>query len=227
MEPAVISTTSSLGRIERSALVDDVYERLKAWVMDDVRDAGVRVNIDAMARTLGVSQTPVREALVRLEAEGFVVKEPARGYTVTAPLSDGEVADLFQFRELIEPWAASRAAGRAGVAEVGALRAELASCPKAPAGDSYATYRAIAEHDARFHDLVLAIAGNEQVRRSFAHTHCHLHLRRPPRPGRATARGACSLLEHHQQLDREGDEDRQPAQQRGDDQSAGAHAGEP
>lgn len=191
MEPALSS--APLGRIERSVLVDDVYERLKAWIMDDVREAGVRANIDALARSLAVSPTPVREALVRLEAEGFVAKAPARGYTVTPPLTEGEIADLYEFRELIEPWAAGRAAALADRDDVAALRAELASCPAAPADDGYATYRAIAEHDERFHDLVLALAGNEQVRRSFAHTHCHLHLFRVTY---GTGMGSEALAEH-------------------------------
>lgn len=172
-----LSTPRSLpAPLARTALVDDVYESLKAWIMDTVRETGVRANIDALARMLGVSPTPVREALARLEADGLVAKEPSRGYTVTPPLSTGHLSDLFEFRQLIEPWAAGRAAATCSHADAERLRAELASCPSAPEAAGYEAYRAIVAHDERFHDLVLELAGNEEVRRAFARTHCHLHL---------------------------------------------------
>ena len=160
----------------RHALVDDVYESLKAWIMDRVVTSGTRVNIDAVARDLGVSPTPVREALVRLEAEGFVVKQPARGYSVTPTMTATELEDLYELRLLLEPWAAATAASRITAAAAARLRAELATCPTAPAGDGYETYRVIVAHDQRFHELVLELAGNEAVRTAFARTNCHLHV---------------------------------------------------
>ncbi len=177
----------------RTALVDDVYESLKAWIMDSVREPGVRANIDALARTLRVSPTPVREALARLEADGLVTKAPSRGYTVTPPLTAAQVAELYEFRQLIEPWAAARAAARCDEEGVRRLRAELASCPTAPDDDRYEAYRAIAAHDERFHDLVLELAGNDEARRAFARTHCHLHLFRL---GYGRDMGSHALAEH-------------------------------
>lgn len=164
----------SLG--DRSALVDDVYEAIKAWIMDSVREAGVRANIDALARSLDVSHTPVREALARLDAEGFVVKERSRGYTVTPPLTGPQVAELYEFRQLLEPWAAGRAAARRDEHTEQRLLDELATIADAPDDEGYTAYRALADHDERFHDLVLELAGNDEARRAFARTHCHLHL---------------------------------------------------
>lgn len=182
----------------RSALVDDVYESIKAWIMDSVREAGVRANIDALARELDVSHTPVREALARLDAEGLVTKAPSRGYTVTPPLSASEVAELYEFRQLLEPWAAGRAAARCDDHAARRLRDELASCADAPPDDGYEAYRAIADHDERFHDLVLELAGNGEARKAFARTHCHLHLFRLSY-GRGMGRQA--LAEHRAVVD--------------------------
>src|SRR4029450_9369594 len=95
---------------QRQVLADDVYEAVKALVMDHVIAPGARVSIDGLARQLGVSQTPIREALARLESDGLVTKEPLRGYRAPQSLTRSEGDDLFQFRLLIEPWAASRAA---------------------------------------------------------------------------------------------------------------------
>ncbi len=71
---------------------------------------GSRVNIDSLSVQLEVSQTPVREALARLESDGLIAKEPLKGYKATELLSIKELNDLFQFRLLIEPWAAEQAA---------------------------------------------------------------------------------------------------------------------
>ena len=192
------STGTFPSRPVRSALVDDVYEAIKAWIMDSVREPGVRANIDALARSLDVSHTPVREALARLDAEGLVTKERSRGYTVTPPLSATEVAELYEFRQLLEPWAAGRAATRRDADAVSRLEAELATCADAPADDGYEAYRAIADHDERFHDLVLELAGNDQARKAFAGTHCHLHLFRRSY-GRGMGRQA--LAEHRTVVD--------------------------
>ncbi len=159
----------------RPSLPEEVHERLRAWIIDSVREPGVRLNVDAVARSLDVSPTPVREALVRLEAEGFVVKEPLRGWSITPPLDADGLRDLYELRLLLEPWAAARAATRCSDDDRARLRAEMASCTVAPPGGGFADYRAIVEHDARLHDLLLEIAGNPEVRAAFARTNCHLH----------------------------------------------------
>src|SRR3954453_21077972 len=70
---------------ERQPLTDDVHDVLVDMLMNHTLAPGSRLNIDAVARMLGVSPTPVREALSRLDAEGLVIKDPRRAYLV-APL---------------------------------------------------------------------------------------------------------------------------------------------
>lgn len=177
----------------RTPLADDVHEHLRAWIIDAVREPGVRLNVEAVARSLEVSPTPVREALVRLEAEGFVTKEPLRGWSITPPLDAKGLHDLYELRLLLEPWAASRATTRATDEDRARLRAELATCPSAPPEGGFADYRAIVEHDTRFHDLLLEISGNEEVRQAFTRTNCHLHVFRLTYGSRM---GARALDEH-------------------------------
>jgi DNA-binding GntR family transcriptional regulator len=169
--------TSPGARPRRPVLVDDVHEAVKAMIMDDVLPPGARVSIDGLARELGVSPTPVREALARLESAGLVVKEPLRGYRTTPLLTLDELDDLYRFRLLIEPWAAARAAERAGADGRARLTAELDDAA-APVADTYAAYRAFTAHDARFHLLIAELAGSEQVRQAFQRTHWHLHIYR-------------------------------------------------
>ena len=161
---------------ERHLLADDVYETLKAMLMDHAIAPRARLSIDALARQLQVSQTPIRETLARLESEGLVVKEPMRGYSATSLLNRESLEDLYDLRLLLEPWAAAHAAKRATDEGLDRLQAELASCPVAPAGTDYHAYRLITAHDARFHDLVAELSGSPQVRAAFERTHAHLHL---------------------------------------------------
>jgi len=159
----------------RQVLADDVYEALKAMVMDHVVRPGDRVSIDGLARELEVSPTPVREALARLESEDLVVKEPLKGYRATSLLTLEEFDDLYRFRRLIEPWAARRAAERITPDGATQVRAELDSAVL-PLTADYEGYKALTAHDTRFHALITRLSGSEQVRLAFERTHCHLHI---------------------------------------------------
>src|SRR4051812_33000463 len=178
---------------QRQVLADDVYEAVKALVMDHVIAPGARVSIDGLARDLGVSQTPIREALARLESDGLVTKEPLRGYSATPLLTRAEVDELFQFRLLIEPWAAARAAELATRADHDRILAEMASCEEPPPGEAYEAYRALAQHDGRFHLLLAGLAGNQQLRTALDRTHCHMHIFRLYSAGGG---GAQTIAEH-------------------------------
>ena len=184
---------ADLRRPSRAILADGTYEAVKTLVMNHVIAPGGRVSIDALARDLQVSHTPVREALARLEADGLVVKEPLRGYRTTPLLTTRQFNELFDMRLLIEGWAVRQAAARVTPADKRRLRDEMATCPAAPAGTDYETYKSIADHDARFHDLLFALAGNETLRAVWDRTHCHLHLFRL---GYAGGLGTRTLKEH-------------------------------
>lgn len=159
----------------RQVLADDVYELVKAMVMDHVIRPGARISIDGLARDLQVSSTPVREALARLESEGLAAKEPLKGYRATELLTLDEFEDLYQFRLLIEPWSARRAAERIDEAGATELRAELATAVS-PESVDYAGYKSLSTHDKRFHCLIARLSGSDQVRLAFERTHCHLHI---------------------------------------------------
>jgi DNA-binding GntR family transcriptional regulator len=175
--PPTGGLASHLGRLpQRHMLADEVYENLKVLIMDHVLAPGARLNIDALARELDTSSTPVRESLARLESDGLATKLPLRGYTVAPLMTRPEFEDLYELRLLVEPWAARRAAERLDDAGAARLAAELAAAPAAPDTAGYESYRRFSSHDARLHDLVLDLAGNQAVRASLARTHAHLHL---------------------------------------------------
>lgn len=96
----------------RLTLTDEVYETIRAQLMDHVVAPGARINIDALARSLQVSPTPVREALARLEADGLIRKRPLAGYTATPLLTREEFEELVEMRLILETAAARLAATR-------------------------------------------------------------------------------------------------------------------
>lgn len=166
---------------------------MRASILDGEIAPGTRINIDAVARSLGVSQTPVREVLQRLEGDNLVVYNPGRGYSTTPLLGLPELRSLFEFRLLVEPWAARAAAVDRLANPAGTLEKELAGFRDAMKRSSKDLRQDLVAHDTRFHDAILAASGNPVVRHAFAQTHCHLHtFRLYP----ADVDGAITVAEH-------------------------------
>lgn len=84
------------------------YDYVRRRILSGEFPAGTRLNLDEIARTLGVSRMPIREAIRQLASEGLVTVYPRRGSTVT-PLSLPDVMDLAEIRELLEGLAIRRA----------------------------------------------------------------------------------------------------------------------
>lgn len=86
---------------ERTNLRDQVYDILKKRIIFRKIGSGKKINEEELAKSLGVSRTPIRETLLRLEHEGIVKIIPRRGAFV-ASQSDEKVSDLLQVREVLE-----------------------------------------------------------------------------------------------------------------------------
>ena len=170
------SGSFGLARPTRQMLGDEVYESLKALIMNHVIAPGARMNIDALTRELGTSSTPVREALARLESDGLVTKFALRGYSTTPLLNRRSFEELYELRLLLEPWAARHAAEAVDESGAERLEAELATVVEAPDSTGFEIYQHFLAHDARLHDLIMELAGNETTRRTFGRLHAHLHL---------------------------------------------------
>src|SRR3954471_6906326 len=109
---------------------------------DELREAilagslppGARLRAEPLAEQLQTSRTPVREALVLLAREGLVDIEPRRG-AVVRQFDAADLADLYDVRALIEPYAARRAATRIGPGELARLREICAAAEARGAAD--------------------------------------------------------------------------------------------
>jgi DNA-binding GntR family transcriptional regulator len=159
------------------SVVEGVYDRIYQRLMSLVVAPGARLPIDVIARELNTSQTPVREALSRLEREGLVRKAHLIGYSAAPQLTLKQFDDLYQFRLALEPLAARHATDNMTGEQLAALEraaSEMANSP--PSLDRKSRYSRFAQADAQFHDAILRVAGNEVVRHALSGQHIHLHL---------------------------------------------------
>ncbi|TNM69618.1 GntR family transcriptional regulator [Streptomyces sp. NP160] len=163
--------------LPRVRLGDEVYDQLVSRLLSHQLAPGDRITVDALSRELGVSQTPIREALTRMEAGGVVVRTHLAGYRVAPELDRRSFDDLVELRLLLEPVAAQHAAERTTPEQLDALR-ELASAMEAQESgpDGTQDYAAFAGLDARFHDAVAEAAGSALLREALARLHTHLKL---------------------------------------------------
>ena len=104
----------------RTNLSADLAAQLRTLIVDGQIRADERLNEVHLAETLGVSRTPLREALMRLSAEGFVTSVPRRGFFVT-PLSLAEFRQLYAIRAVLDP-AALAEAGLPSAAQIEGLQ---------------------------------------------------------------------------------------------------------
>jgi DNA-binding GntR family transcriptional regulator len=94
--------TGKLEKIEKPASVDDTaYLQIKQAILDCVLAPGAPLVETRLAKELGVSRTPVRRAIARLEQEGFVTPDVSKGYKV-AEISLRDLEEMYQLREILE-----------------------------------------------------------------------------------------------------------------------------
>lgn len=162
----------------RQMLAGEVYEYIKTQLMDQQIQPGVRINIDKLARQLQISQTPIREALARLEAEGLVTKEPLRGYSSTPLLDPSSFQQLYEMRLLIEPAAARKAAQNISEVDLLLLEQQVLAMQAVNIGETYKEYRQFSTADAAFHSIIARTSGNTFLQDALERLHAHLHLYR-------------------------------------------------
>jgi len=127
-----------------------------AAIADGRMAAGERYSVAQLAEQLGISRTPVREALLVLEREGRVRFERNRGVRVLETTA-ADVAEVFELRLLLEVPAAVKACG---IVDADALQVELdAMGERSRAGDE----PGFMDRDERFHELILLAAGNRRL----------------------------------------------------------------
>jgi len=163
--------------IQRSkGLAEDVYGAIFNKLMGLEIAPGARISVDGLVRQLGVSHTPIREALGRLEGEGLVVKTHLVGYSAAPQITRHRFDELYELRLLLEPDAARRAARRRDKAQMRKLTETAEHMRKIGGSRERLSYSRFARLDADLHDQIMEIAGNELIRDTLEHLHTHFHI---------------------------------------------------
>ncbi len=180
---SILNSGFALKLPPRRKLADSVYETLKDTVISGSFEAESRLNIDQVARELGVSPTPVREALARLEWDGLVINEPLKGYSV-APLPDAAgFEEIYEMRIWLEPMAAKLAAHNPDPSQVRRLEAanQKMRQPVSAAGSGSAAepsdYRTLFwREDPKFHAAIYEMSKRRLLADAIGRLRPHMQL---------------------------------------------------
>lgn len=186
MVRGVLSQVEQLPR--RRVLRDDVLGVILEMLLNGEVEAGEPIGIDALSAALGVSQTPVREALVRLEHTGLVERVALKGYRAAPPLDPTRMVELLETRQIIEVAAVELAVPashevveslqRAHLAhEAASIRAEQSIHAKGAASD-WRLSREYFTADWAFHSVLLEASHNRYLWQVAESLSPHLHRMR-------------------------------------------------
>ncbi len=142
-------------RLNIASVVDQVYTAIRERITSGSLARGARVHQEDLAEELGVSRTPVREALRRLAAEGLVEMRTNRGARV-ADVDQAGMRVSYEARTVIEPGAARLAAGERLAEPLARMRAAVAAQRR-----SLRNVRRSFEANREFHLALVAASGNE------------------------------------------------------------------
>ena len=139
------------------SLREQIVRRLRQAIVAGEIPATTRLREPELAAQLGVSRTPLREAIRQLEAEGLVSTVPRVG-TFVSEVRPRDVEDTYAIRAVLEGLAARQAAESADPAKAGRLREILSELER-----KTADFRVYHEAAGRFHEAILALSGNQRL----------------------------------------------------------------
>lgn len=147
---------------KRESNVDRVYEALRRMAADFAFKPDQRLNESALSEVLGASRTPLREALNRLVAEGFLTFQINRGF-FCRPLTPSYILDLYEARVAVECEALRLACVRATDADIAALSDYLDRME--PEYQSATELEELLSLDESFHNRLVQLSGNNELQR--------------------------------------------------------------
>ncbi len=147
--------------LNTKSLKDQVYDYLREQMERGALLPGSAIDMEETSRRLGVSKTPLRDALIQLESEGFVSILPRRKILVNG-LGLEEIRDYYEIIGALESMALSSGFDRIGEAEVALMERLNAEMGEAIARDDFGLYYA---KNLQFHDTFLRLSGNATLNR--------------------------------------------------------------
>lgn len=135
---------------------EEVYRRLRADILSCTLSPGANLHEAELADRFAISKSPIRDALLRLEAEKLVIVVPRKGYHV-APVSVADARDLFEFRVLLEQTCAMSTAEHASDADLASLDRFRSADAWQPPNGTFVSY------NREFHSAVASMGRNRRM----------------------------------------------------------------
>ncbi|BCP53635.1 GntR family transcriptional regulator [Kaistia sp. 32K] len=170
--------TAGFEPLKHADLAEQTYAAIRRRILRRELETGQQIPIDIVAAELGVSRTPVLDALKRLASEGLVEIRARRGCYVRALTTD-DIREIFEVREAIELYgvrAAIRDGRHGALADV--LSAACVAMEAATEGDIYVDYDRFTEWDRAFHRAIVTASANRRLEEIYGNLHVHLHIMR-------------------------------------------------
>ena len=164
-----------LAKIEQRRATDEVHQALRDAILTRVFAPGQRLNVEDLSADLGVSFTPVRQALQLLAAEGLIVIQPRSG-TYVATLSPRDVEETFDIRRALECLAAETAVVNATEEDIDAARALLERLAVPVESEQDRTNHQVANTE--LHHLIVRLSGNRRLTEMYDGLNAHLTIAR-------------------------------------------------
>ncbi|WP_158601002.1 GntR family transcriptional regulator [Teichococcus wenyumeiae] len=159
--------------LDKTSLAEQAYGHLRNLLLDRMIQPGGAIGIDALAGTLGVSHTPVREALARLEGDGLVIRLRSGRYKAAPAMTPQDYAHLCQTRLLLEPTAAALAAARPTPEILAGLRQSIQDLGAARRGNHSRDFVKFVDADALFHRTIAHGCGNKFIAGALTQLQAH------------------------------------------------------
>lgn len=165
-------------QLSRYVLTDELYVLLKQQILSHQMPAGEKINIDKLARDLGVSNIPIRESLFRLASEGFVIVVPFKGMFV-AEMNLQDIDEIFEIRGQLEQLAIRKAAPHIPRERLERILQELVSRENADADND--EENVVHRMNEGLHGTILSYAGSATLQQMAAslieriHRYLNLH----------------------------------------------------
>ena len=147
-------------KIERVLIKDEAYDILEENIINGTLKPNTRLKISELSERLGISKTPVREAILRLENEGLVVSK-ANQWTIVAPIKKDSVKDIYPLVYTLEAYCLRQAfphIDEAVIQELQKINDEIRDANESN------HQNAILALDNKFHNLIIDCSGNEEVK---------------------------------------------------------------
>lgn len=179
---------------QTNSLHSRVYNRIRNDILNGVYEPGESLVETKLSEELGVSRTPVREALRQLELEGLVQSVPNKGVTVTG-ISTQDIQDIYTIRMMIEGLAARWAAEKATPDELEELKEAIDLEEFYTAKHNYGS---LLRFDTRFHDIIFKASKSKPL--MYTLSTFHRYVQKARKVSMSSPERAAEVLEEHKAI---------------------------